>query len=75
MSEKKERSPYQYLGWVTGLGFTMICSILAGLFFGLWCDRIFHTAPWGALLFLVLGMAAGGWSLYKGLMKSIKDDT
>ena len=46
----------------------LIVSPLVGFFLGNFGDKKLHTAPWLALLGLVLGFAAGArevWQIYK----------
>lgn len=71
---RKERSPYYYLGLVTGLGVTMIVCVMLGLVFGLYLDSRFSTSPWFAFSFVVLGMVAGGWTVYRMIMEDSRYD-
>jgi F0F1-type ATP synthase assembly protein I len=71
MSEPEERSPYSYVGWVSGLGVTMIACILVGLYLGISADRTLHTSPLFSFIFVILGMLAGGWVIYKGIMREL----
>jgi F0F1-type ATP synthase assembly protein I len=42
-------------------------SIAVGLFLGYLLDKIFGTHPWLILIFTLLGIASGLYSLIKGL--------
>lgn len=75
MSESKESSPYKYLAWGTGLGFTMIVCIVIGLFLGIQIDRKLDTSPRFSFAFVILGMLAGGWVIYKGVMSELRKDS
>ena len=71
MSEPEERSPYSYVGWVSGLGLTMIACIAVGLYLGILVDRTLHASPLFSFIFVILGMLAGGWVIYKGIMRGL----
>jgi ATP synthase protein I len=62
------------MGWVTGLGITMIASMLVGLSIGMYIDKKMNTSPWLSFSFLVLGMVSGAWSVYKGIMRELDKD-
>lgn len=44
-------------------------SIAVGLFLGYWLDKLFGTDPWLLIVFLLLGIASGFYSLIRGLNK------
>ncbi len=63
-------------GWKTALrtvsqvgqiGFTFVFSVLISLAVGYWLDKLAGTGDLFKLLFLVLGVFAGGLSVYKTL--------
>ncbi|MGM0418479.1 MAG: AtpZ/AtpI family protein [Thermodesulfobacteriota bacterium] len=54
----------------TGISFAL--SVFIGLFFGLWLDNVFSTAPVLTFVFLGAGIAAGFRSIAK-LIKKVKD--
>jgi ATP synthase protein I len=72
---KSDKSAFRYMGWVTGLGVTMIASMLLGLFFGMYLDGKLNTSPWLAFSLLILGMISGAWSVYKGIMRELNRDS
>jgi F0F1-type ATP synthase assembly protein I len=51
------------------VGLILPSSIAVGLFFGYMLDKWLHTAPWMLLIFLILGIVSGLWSLYKAMNK------
>jgi ATP synthase protein I len=51
------------------VGLILPSSIAVGLFFGYMLDKWLHTAPWMLLIFLILGIVSGLWSLYKAMKK------
>jgi ATP synthase protein I len=44
-------------------------SIAVGLFFGYQLDKLLNTHPWMLLIFLLLGIASGFISLFRGIRK------
>jgi ATP synthase protein I len=46
-----------------GLAYRMVIDLIAGVVFGLFVglsiDRVFGTAPWGLIIMILLGLAAG----------------
>ncbi|MFQ6108490.1 MAG: AtpZ/AtpI family protein [Candidatus Aminicenantales bacterium] len=44
-------------------------SIAVGLFLGYFLDKLFETQPWLLLLFTILGVVSGFYSLIKGLSR------
>ncbi|ABA87276.1 ATP synthase-associated magnesium import membrane protein AtpZ [Syntrophotalea carbinolica DSM 2380] len=47
------------IGFLSGVGISMVASTLIGLFMGYYLDRWLDTGPWLTLLFLGFGIAAG----------------
>ena len=47
------------------LGFEIAVAVFLGAFLGYQADRWLHSAPWGLVIGLVLGAAAGLWNAYK----------
>ena len=52
----------------------LFSSILVGMMIGLGIDNFFSTKPVFLLIFLVLGMIAGFYSLYKSAQNLNKKD-
>lgn len=44
---------------IASIGINLVAATFIGLFVGLYLDKLFSTAPWLMLLFLILGIAAG----------------
>ena len=42
-----------------------VAAILVGGGIGWAIDEWFHSGPWGLVVFLMLGMAAGFWNIYR----------
>ena len=51
------------LGWRLGLEF--VSGVIVGLGLGYGFDRLFNTNPWGILVFILLGAAAGFLNVYR----------
>jgi len=67
------KTDFRKIAALSSLGLMLPSSIAVGLFFGYWLDKVFKTDPWLLLLFLILGIFSGFYSLLKGLNK-YKDD-
>lgn len=52
------------MGFLSGLGISMVAATLIGLAMGYYLDRWFDTAPWLTLVFLGFGIAAGFRNVY-----------
>lgn len=52
---------------LTSLVLMLPSSIAVGLFVGYFLDKLFGTQPWLLLLFTVLGVVSGFYSLLRGL--------
>lgn len=68
MSEQGEKKPgidqkSVGLGWRLGLEF--VSGVIVGLGLGYGFDRLFDTNPWGMLVFILLGAAAGFMNVYR----------
>lgn len=47
----------------------MVAAVVVGAFIGLAIDNVFNTGPWGLLIFLVFGMAAGFLNIIREAQK------
>lgn len=52
----------------------MVVSILLGLAVGLWIDNRFGTSPFGALIFIGLGILVGSIQIYR-LVETVMEET
>ena len=52
------------LGFLSGLGISMVAATLIGLAMGFYLDKWLDTRPWMTLIFLVLGIVAGFRNIY-----------
>ncbi len=62
---------FRKLAEASSVGLILPSSIAVGLFFGYLLDKWLHTAPWMLLIFLVLGIVSGLWSLYRAMKKYV----
>ncbi len=60
---------YGKIAAISSLGLMLPSSIAVGLFFGYYLDKFFGTHPWLLLVFLLLGIFSGFYSLIRGLNK------
>ena len=60
---------YRKIAAISSLGLMLPSSIAVGLFFGYYLDKFFGTHPWLLLVFLLLGIFSGFYSLIRGLNK------
>lgn len=63
----KETPPIQPVSATSGMGIglTMVVTIFICGAMGVAFDRFFSTNPWGLIIFLLLGIATGFYSVYK----------
>ena len=74
MSNKQpSKINYRKIAAISSLGLMLPSSIAVGLFFGYYLDKLFGTDPWLLLVFLLLGIFSGFYSLIRGLNK-FKDE-
>jgi ATP synthase protein I len=61
------------MGNAMGLAFRVlsefVAAVIVGAFIGWWIDRVAGTTPAFLVVFLLLGAAAGFWSVYRIAMK------
>jgi len=66
---KSGREGFRKIAEFSSLGLTLPSSIIVGLFIGYLLDKKLNTSPWLLLIFLLLGIVSGFYSLFKGLKK------
>jgi len=72
LNKPSQKTNFQKIAMLSSLGLMLPSSIAVGLFFGYFLDKLFNTQPWLLLLFTLLGIASGFYSLIRGLNK-LKD--
>ena len=71
------RKQLRQLGRLSTIGIEIALSVVVGLVGGRWLDGKLNTDPFLTVLGMVLGVAAGFWSLYRTTrqeQKRLKDD-
>ncbi|MFP4589654.1 MAG: AtpZ/AtpI family protein [Candidatus Bipolaricaulota bacterium] len=83
MPKRKKEDGGEDRGWKTALstvaevgqlGFTFAAAILICVGFGYWMDNFIGTERLFKLIFLVLGVLAGGWAVYGSLKRFFQPD-
>ena len=71
LKKSKTNNYYKNNGYSIGLKISMdlISSIIVGVLIGLGIDKIFSTKPIFFIIFLVLGIMTGFYSLFKTMKK------
>ena len=59
--------PKQNPSWtkLTGIGIELASAVAGFTLIGYWWDRHFHTAPWGLLIGIALGIVGGTYNLIR----------
>ncbi len=67
--KKPSKINYGKIVAISSLGLMLPSSIAVGLFLGYYLDKFFGTRPWLLLVFFILGIVSGFYSLIRGLNK------
>ncbi|MEW6614575.1 MAG: AtpZ/AtpI family protein [Thermodesulfobacteriota bacterium] len=70
---KNKRKLFRLIGRYSTIGLEMVISVVIGILFGWWLDRLFDTKPWLTMIFMLFGIVAGFRSLFR-LLKDIEKD-
>ncbi len=68
-NKKLSKINYGKIAAISSLGLMLPSSIAVGLFLGYYLDKFFGTHPWLLLVFFILGIVSGFYSLIRGLNK------
>jgi ATP synthase protein I len=68
--EERGREYRKYMQTSVG-GLEVGISVLVGTLLGFWADKTWDTMPWGTLIGLAFGIAAGGRQLYRIAKKNM----
>lgn len=60
---------YRRIAELSSLVLMLPSSIAVGLFLGYYLDKLFKTEPWLLIVFTLLGVISGFYSLLRGLSK------
>lgn len=73
MLQQAKKMPFSFdfrkIAEVSSLVLMLPSSTAVGLFFGYLLDKLLGTHPWLLLIFTLLGIASGFYSLIRGLNK------
>lgn len=69
--EQKDFSWMRELSLVSQLGITMVMSIACFFAAGYFLDKWLNTKPIFSLIFILMGVASGGYLIYKQIMEVI----
>lgn len=64
---------WRRLAELSSLGLILPSSIIVGLFFGYWLDKLLDTRPWLLLIFTILGIVSGLMNLLRAIQKINKN--
>ncbi len=62
---------YRPFALLIGLSWTLALTIVGGVVGGVMFDRFMGTSPIGLLVFSLLGILAGSWSVYRQVSAAI----
>ncbi|OIP32105.1 MAG: hypothetical protein COW04_07335 [Deltaproteobacteria bacterium CG12_big_fil_rev_8_21_14_0_65_43_10] len=71
---ENKRKLFRLIGRYSTIGLEMVISVVIGILFGWWLDRLFNTEPWLTIIFMLFGIVAGFRSLFRLLKDIEKDD-
>lgn len=57
------------------MGTNFVAHTVVGLVLGYYCDKWFHTEPWGLIFWLLMGIVAGFRHMYRDAMKMSRSQT
>lgn len=74
MKKNEKRQVLSAFSLVGTIGVSMAACVAVGLFLGRYVDGWLGTSPWATLGGIVLGMAAGFWSMFKRVSEIERDE-
>ena len=73
-----KRQLFRSLGFLSGVGISMVAASFIGLFIGIYLDKWLDTKPWMTIIWLGFGIAAGFRNIFiltrRALREQGKDD-
>jgi ATP synthase protein I len=70
--KKQDKGNWDGIEKAAVMGTNFVAHTIVGLVLGYYCDKWFHTAPWGLLFWLIMGIIAGFRVMYLDAMKVSK---
>ncbi len=77
MRQKPPKLNFSPLSIAYRLSVELVSGVMVGLGIGYFVDYIFHTRPWGLIVFMIIGSGAGVINVYrtaKRLVNTQEDD-
>ena len=62
--EKENKGFLKKVAWMSSLGISMVIATFAGLYIGIYLDKVFSTSMWFTIIFLIFGIIAGFRNIY-----------
>jgi ATP synthase protein I len=72
--DKETKRTVIQMASVSSIGIALVVAIFGSFFLGRWLDRELGTEPYLALLFLLIGIAAGFRNVYVLIKRYLKND-
>jgi ATP synthase protein I len=72
--DKETKQTAIQMARVSTIGIAMVIAIFGCFYLGTWLDRQLETEPYLALLFLLIGIAAGFRNMYLLVKRYIKEE-
>jgi ATP synthase protein I len=72
--DKETKQTVIQMASVSSIGIAMVLAIFGCFFLGRWLDGKLGTEPYGTLLFLLIGIAAGFRNIYVLIKRYLKND-
>lgn len=66
--QDERRRQYRQMGRLISLGWEFALAILLGLGLGVLMDRWLPTRPWGTIVFILFGIAAGFVNFFRAVL-------
>ena len=72
MSEDK-RQLFRSLGFLSGIGISMVAASFIGLYIGITLDEWLDTRPWMTIIWLVIGIVAGFRNIFIMTRRALRE--
>jgi len=66
---EESKGLFKQLGKLSLIGIELVVATFIGLAIGLYLDRLFDSAPWLTIAFLIFGIAAGFRNIFREVKK------
>jgi ATP synthase protein I len=73
LKKETKRTAFR-MAYASSIGISIVISIFGSLYFGIWLDGKFGTAPYLTMLMLLLGVASGFRNIYVMIRRSLDDE-